>query len=65
MKRIALFVAAIAIVAVAAVVGSGSFEHHKSALNWGPPVTASMVVHSNWASPVTKTMAHPYRAAKH
>jgi hypothetical protein len=59
MKRIALLIATIGITGAAAVVGSGSFAHHKPALNWGPPVTASMVVQSNWVSPVTKAMVHP------
>ena len=63
MKRIALLLVALGVIATAVVVGSALFAHHKFALNWGPPVTASMVVHHNWGPPVTAAMVHP--VAKH
>jgi hypothetical protein len=59
MKRITLLTGLLAVAATVAVAGTGSFAHHRSAANWGPPVTAAMVhPATNWGPPVTAAMVH-------
>ncbi len=65
MKRIGLPLVKVGLAAAMAALVVGSLTQQRSGQggeNWGPPVTAAMVV-SNWGPPVTAAMVHA--VAKH